>query len=272
MELNEREKNIASLITKLSEYANDESTTQGSINNILEAIKNETRENAKEQMDKVKSEAALASKQMIPPIQKQNLNMEFFRPNGVSMRKDYYKPTPSSIIFTRIRDVKTPGKAHPTDAGIDFYVPDEKAWTDEFKSMVKEYSRNIPGNEVTFEEKDGKIKMFVPSGSHVAIPSGIKTIIPQGFGMMMVNKSGIATKMKLGHSACLIDSEYRDELVFCFFNHGTSTAVIEPGMKITQGLVVPIINFQLDEVVNRAYDDMGKESNRGGGFGSSGNS
>ena len=114
-------------------------------------------------------------------------------------------------------------------------------------------------------------KLTVEPNSHVAIPSGIKTIIPHGFGMMMVNKSGVATKMKLDHSACLIDSEYRDELIFCFFNHSVSPVSIEPGMKITQGLIVPIINFPLDEVVNRTYEDMGNDTNRGGGFGSSGN-
>ena len=107
-------------------------------------------------------------------------------------------------------------------------------------------------------------------GAHVAIPSGIKTIIPPGLAMMMVNKSGIATKLKLDHSACLIDSEYRDELIFCFFNHNTEPVRIDPGMKITQGLIVPVINLNIQEVLNCVYDDMGKETDRGGGFGSSG--
>ena len=89
--------------------------------------------------------------------------------------------------------------------------------------------------------------------------------------MMMVNKSGVATRLKLDHSACLIDSEYRDELVFCFFNHNVEPIQISPGMKITQGLIVPVIDLQLQEVLNCVYDDMGKDTDRGGGFGSSGN-
>lgn len=281
MELNDREKHIASLITQLSEYANDESTTQGAIEKIVNEIRNETKENAKDEMNRVKEDAQrhLDSYRNIPSVRRKDLDAGFFRPDDVDivMKREpklecsLRHPGTDSMVFTRIREVKRPGKAHPTDAGIDFYVPDESAWDDDFKSKVREYSRNTSGNEVTFKEKDGKTRMFVPSGSHVAIPSGIKTIIPRGFGMMMVNKSGIATKMKLGHSACLIDSEYRDELVFCFFNHGNSKAVIEPGMKITQGLIVPIINFPLDEVVNRTYEDMGKDTNRGGGFGSTGN-
>jgi dUTPase len=77
--------------------------------------------------------------------------------------------------------------------------------------------------------------------------------------------------MKLDHSACLIDSEYRDELIFCFFNNNQERVVIEPGMKITQGLIVPVINLKLQECLNCVYDDIVKSSgNRGGGFGSSG--
>ena len=111
----------------------------------------------------------------------------------------------------------------------------------------------------------------VAPGAHVAIPSGIKTIIPQGLAMMMVNKSGVATKLKLDHSACLIDSEYRDELIFCFFNNNQERVVIEPGMKITQGLIVPVIDLKMIEVLNCVYDDLTKTgSDRGGGFGSSG--
>ena len=269
--MNDREKHIASLITQLSEYANDESTTQGTIDKIISEIQRETKENAKEEMDKVKRMAENMNESVVPKDGMENqFDVDKLNPqgmSGVSMERKYMQPIQNSIIFTRIREVKKPGKAHPTDAGIDFYVPDEKAWDDDFKEKVIKYSRNSDADAIQFV--DGKLT--VEPNSHVAIPSGIKTIIPQGFGMMMVNKSGVATKMKLDHSACLIDSEYRDELIFCFFNHSVSPVSIEPEMKITQGLIVPIINFPLDEVVNRTYEDMGKDTNRGGGFGSSGN-
>ena len=280
MELNDREKHIASLITQLSEYANDESTTQVAIDKILGEIQRETKENAKEEMAKVKSEA----QELDNAFRRQEPISNGFDERIIMNKEDYSMrmPQQNSIIFTRIREVKKPGKAHPTDAGIDFYVPDEKAWNEDFKKKVVEMSRNPECSQekefVEFVPEDETIGgehippyIVVRPGGHVAIPSGIKTIIPQGFGMMMVNKSGVATKMKLDHSACLIDSEYRDELVFCFFNHNTEPIQIEPGMKITQGLIVPIINFPLDEVVNRTYEDMGKDTNRGGGFGSSGN-
>ena len=268
-ELNERERNIVDLINNLSEVASDEATTQEAIDRILANIKQKTAENIKAEMDE-------ASKPMErPKVEFPSMHMSEELKSAIAsermkMMHDLVENPPimqrqGQLIFTRIREVKKPSKAHPTDAGIDFFVPDAKAWTDEWKKMVVDFSHNPDGLDLEF----GAGGILVPPHAHVAIPSGIKTMIPQGLAMMMVNKSGIATKLKLDHSACLIDSEYRDELIFCFFNHGTKV-VIEPGMKITQGLIVPVINLEIQEVLNRVYEDMGNSSDRGGGFGSSG--
>ena len=275
-ELNENEKNIVNLINQLSEYANDETTTQEAIDRIREQIQQKTNESIRQQIedadksiDRPKVEFPNIVDEMKNSIANEQMNMM----NELKTNSTNNEPN-GELIFTRIREVKSPGKAHPTDAGIDFYVPNEKAWDDEFKDMVVKYSRN----KVYFEQDgtsfyglkfDGNVLEVSPN-AHVAIPSGIKTIIPHGLAMMMVNKSGVATKLKLDHSACLIDSEYRDELIFCFFNHNTEPVRIEPGMKITQGLIVPVINLNIQEVLNCVYDDMGKETDRGGGFGSSG--
>lgn len=298
-QLNEREQNIVNLINQLSEYANDENSTQEAIEGILGKIQANTNESIKEQMDianqlsnrkKMDFPVNDVSREFNESIEKQKKRM------FEEMTSNIEPQEPQHLIFTRIREVKQPCKAHPTDAGIDFYVPDEKAWDDEFKNKVIEMSRNPVPPPVLLEDdgsasddstKSLELVDFVPGyetiggdhmpmsiivrpGGHVAIPSGIKTIIPQGLGMMMVNKSGVATKMKLDHSACLIDSEYRDELIFCFFNHSIEPIQIMPGMKITQGLIVPIINLNIQEVLNCVYDDLGKDNNRGGGFGSSG--
>lgn len=276
-ELNENEKNIVNLINQLSEYANDETTTQEAIDRIREQIQQKTNESIRQQIedadksiDRPKVEFPNIVDEMKNSIANEQMNMM----NELKTNSSTNNEPNGELIFTRIREVKSPGKAHPTDAGIDFYVPNEKAWDDEFKDMVVKYSRN----KVYFEQDgtsfyglkfDGNVLEVRPN-AHVAIPSGIKTIIPPGLAMMMVNKSGIATKLKLDHSACLIDSEYRDELIFCFFNHNTEPVRIEPGMKITQGLIVPVINLNIQEVLNCVYDDMGKETDRGGGFGSSG--
>lgn len=276
-ELNEREQTIVNLINRLSEVASDEATTKEAIDGILTKIKRTTDENIKAEMENAskpieRPKVEFPQESMTDGLKAAIADERMRMVNDISKemsRMDMHTQPVGQLIFTRIREVKSPCKAHSTDAGIDFYVPDAKAWTDDFCKMVMEYSRNvvIDGKDgVCFE--DGRLVVGV--NAHVAIPSGIKTIIPQGLAMMMVNKSGVATKLKLDHSACLIDSAYRDELIFCFFNHSVEPVKIEPGMKITQGLVVPVINLDIQEVLNCVYDDMGKDTGRGGGFGSSG--
>lgn len=294
-ELNDREKNIVNLINQLSEYANDETDTKDAIQGILDKIRENTNEDMKDYMEKPLPEVDLSKslksydkvmeefKQELAKKQEEIMNGVGKVNSGCSCHSTVQEK-PKQIVFTRIREVKAPGKAHPEDAGIDFYVPDEKAWDEDFMQKVRKYSHNpaMPpdgsrGEFVTFNQPAETIGgehlqpfISVEPNGHVAIPAGIKTILPTGLGIMLVNKSGIATKLKLDHSACLIDSGYRDEWVFCFFNHSTEPICIYPGMKITQGLVVPIIDVSIQEVLNCVYDDLGNKVNRGGGFGSSG--
>ena len=275
MELNEREKSIVNLINNLSEVASDEATTQEAINRIMGQIRRETSENIKQEMQEADEDEPNTFKfpqhemteAMKNAISDEKLKMMNEISHEIGNKGHQALQSMGQLLFTRVREVKSPCKAHPTDAGIDFFVPDKKAWTDDYKAMVRTYSKNPNQQDLVFIGVNG---VEVAARAHVAIPSGIKTIIPQGLAMMMVNKSGVATKLKLDHSACLIDSEYRDELIFCFFNNNQDKMVIEPGMKITQGLIVPVINLDIQEVLNCVYEDMGKDTNRGGGFGSSG--
>ena len=278
MELNEREKNIVDLINNLSEVASDETTTQDAIDRIMAGIRQKTNENIKAEMENAdkprERPMAMFPDEEVAAGMKSAISderLKMMKELAEELKHEHghdEQPAIARLLFTRIREVKKPCKAHPTDAGIDFFVPDAKAWDEGFRNMVVEYSRNpvpcAPSEGVEFIDN----YLEVAPGAHVAIPSGIKTIIPQGLAMMMVNKSGVATKMKLDHSACLIDSEYRDELIFCFFNNNQDKVVIEPGMKITQGLIVPVINLDIQEVLNCVYEDIGKDTNRGGGFGS----
>ena len=281
-ELNEREKTIVDLINNLSVVAEDESTTKEAIDRIMAGIRQKTQENMKAEMEKTTNQpprpkVEFPDNDVVDGLRKlvEQNSHKVSHELTEELEHDHNRQFDGKLLFTRIREVKTPAKAHPTDAGIDFFVPDKKAWDNDFKETVKKYSRNmeVPNPDgTTFDglKFDANVLEVSPN-AHVAIPSGIKTIIPQGLAMMMVNKSGVATKLKLDHSACLIDSEYRDELIFCFFNHNVEPVKIDPGMKITQGLIVPVIDLKLQECLNCVYDDIAKAgSDRGGGFGSSG--
>lgn len=141
--------------------------------------------------------------------------------------------------YTLLRQVKHPQKADRLAAGIDFFIPD--LWNDE-----QEYCIN-------------------PQES-VLIPLGIRVEVPAGYGLVFMNKSGISTKMNLAVGACVIDAGYEGEVHAHLYNFSSFKQQIKPGMKIIQGLLLPIFDSELEFV-----ETLENESQRGaGGFGSSG--
>ena len=143
------------------------------------------------------------------------------------------------LKFTKVKDVKSPVRAHETDAGIDFFVPED------FKPTA------------------------IHSGEDILIDSGIKVLVPRGYALIFKEKSGVATKKKLTLGASVVDSDYRGTVHFHMFNNGAIPQAVYPGEKIVQGLVVPISLCSTEEISNEEYAE--NETDRGdGGFGSSG--
>lgn len=93
---------------------------------------------------------------------------------------------------------------------------------------------------------------------HIQDPSLAGIILPRsGLG----HKHGIV----LGNLVGLIDSDYQGELMISVWNRGQSTFTLEPGERLAQYVLVPVVQAELQVV--EAFDD----SQRGeGGFGSSG--
>ena len=114
----------------------------------------------------------------------------------ILMRKENYM----TLKYCKVREVKSPCRAHATDAGIDFFVPTDLTEAD----MAPKFETT--GDKVEVETKDGKIAAFIlkPNES-VLIPSGIHVNIPDGYALIYMNKSGIASKKNLHIGACLVD-------------------------------------------------------------------
>ncbi|ODC02367.1 deoxyuridine 5'-triphosphate nucleotidohydrolase [Terasakiispira papahanaumokuakeensis] len=93
---------------------------------------------------------------------------------------------------------------------------------------------------------------------HIQDPSLAGMILPRsGLG----HKHGIV----LGNLVGLIDSDYQGELMISVWNRGQSTFTLEPGERLAQYILVPVVQAELQVV--EAFED----SQRGaGGFGSSG--
>lgn len=93
---------------------------------------------------------------------------------------------------------------------------------------------------------------------HIADPALAGLILPRsGLG----HKHGIV----LGNLVGLIDSDYQGELMVSCWNRGQEAFTIEPGERIAQYVLVPVV--QADFTIVNDFE----ESSRGaGGFGSSG--
>lgn len=142
--------------------------------------------------------------------------------------------------IAKVKDVKTPTRGTSGSAGLDFYVPNDRMY------------------EITLEP-----------GESTNIPSGIKANIPKGFALVAMNKSGVATKQGLQVGACVIDEDYQGEIHLHVVNVSDSATKIQPGQKLVQMLLIPVLYEEVHEV---AESELFYEvSQRGvGGFGSTG--
>ena len=146
--------------------------------------------------------------------------------------------------LSKIRDVKTPTRANSTDAGIDFFIPND--WND------KKYH-----------------VQWLKPGESVFIPAGVKVNCPKGFALVAFNKSGVAVKKSLHVGACVVDHGYQGELHLNLTNVGDTEQSIAAGDKIVQFVLLPLGETEVEVVDEKDLFDA--VSSRGeGGFGSSG--
>lgn len=158
--------------------------------------------------------------------------------------------------YSKVRDVKSPERGTPKSAGIDFFVPND------FQPYLL-----CPGDDLL-------------------IPSGIKAELPEGYMLMAANKSGIAASKyavkKAGLTpkanafdssliigAKIVDEDYQGEIGIHIINTGTHPVLIEPGIKIVQFILVPVLYENMEEVSENELFTEATERGAGG-FGSTG--
>ena len=108
----------------------------------------------------------------------------------------------------------------------------------------------------------------LPPGQTQLIPTGIAIHLEDaGLAAVLLPRSGLGHKhgIVLGNLVGLIDSDYQGQVMVSCWNRGQSTFTVEPGERIAQMVIVPVVQVEFDVV------DEFTESHRGaGGFGSSG--
>lgn len=85
---------------------------------------------------------------------------------------------------------------------------------------------------------------------------------------MIIPRSGLGHKhgIILGNSVGLIDSDYQGSIMISCWNRNTEPFIIEPGERIAQLVIVPIVHAKFDIVTD--FDNRTKRGE--GGFGHSG--
>ncbi|MBO1519894.1 dUTP diphosphatase [Oceanisphaera pacifica] len=147
-------------------------------------------------------------------------------------------PIELKILDPRVgKDFPVPAYATPGSAGLDLRVCLEAPLT------------LAPGDT-----------QLLPTGIaiHISDPSLCATILPRsGLG----HKHGIV----LGNLVGLIDSDYQGQLMVSCWNRGSTSFTIEPGERIAQLVILPVVQAQFTLVNEFNQSERGE-----GGFGSSG--
>lgn len=108
----------------------------------------------------------------------------------------------------------------------------------------------------------------IQPGQTVLIGTGLAIHIGDpGLAGIVLPRSGLGHKhgIVLGNLVGLIDSDYQGELMISCWNRGQSEFTIEPGERLAQYVLVPVIQAELNIV-----DDFDASERGAGGFGHSG--
>ena len=120
-----------------------------------------------------------------------------------------------------------PVRANPSDAGLDL-----------------KYNPDVGSQPVSIEP-----------GQSMILGTGLKFGVPHGYMIQIMNRSGNAAKKQLMVGACVVDSGYNGEVFVNLHNIGSKPQTINPGDKIAQAVVIPVVPVRFLETSNdNLYD------------------
>lgn len=128
---------------------------------------------------------------------------------------------------------KLPSKAHAGDLGYDLFCTED---------------------------------IVIYAGETKLVSTGIAIQFPEGYGGIIRDRSSVATKRGLFVVAGVIDNGYTGEIKVALYNSTESVDKIYAGEKIAQLILIPTVNFPVEDVEEISSSD-GRNAN---GFGSTG--
>ena len=105
-------------------------------------------------------------------------------------------------------------------------------------------------------------------GKAELLPTGLSIYVEDpGLAAVILPRSGLGHKhgIVLGNLVGLIDSDYQGPLMVSAWNRGREPYTVQPGERIAQLVIVPVVQVELEVV-----DDFAASSRGAGGFGHSG--
>ena len=107
----------------------------------------------------------------------------------------------------------------------------------------------------------------VPAGARVGIPTGWAMELPLGYEAQVRPRSGLAWRSGLTvvNAPGTIDSDYRGEVVVLLVNLSQQPVVVQPGDRVAQMVIAPVLQAAVEEVAELSNTQRG-----GGGFGHTG--
>lgn len=124
-----------------------------------------------------------------------------------------------------------PSRAHDTDAGMDLRTP---------------------------------VAVTVPAHGSVVVDTKTHVELPHGSAGLIVSKSGLNVRHGIT-SAGLVDEGYTGSIRVRLYNHSDEAYTFEPGDKVTQLVVFPVVYVPLELVDSIDGGERGDD-----GFGSTG--
>ena len=112
--------------------------------------------------------------------------------------------------------------------------------------------------------------LTLPPGRAELISTGLSIWLDDpALAAVILPRSGLGHKhgVVLGNLVGLIDSDYQGPLMVSCWNRGAEPYTIQPGERIAQLVVVPVVQVELEVV-----DEFIATARGGGGFGTSGRS
>jgi dUTP pyrophosphatase len=112
------------------------------------------------------------------------------------------------------------------------------------------------------------VPLLLAPGQSELIPTGLSIFLDEpGLAAVILPRSGLGHKhgIVLGNLVGLIDSDYQGPLMVSCWNRSAHAYTVQPGERIAQLVIVPVVQVRLEVVSEFTATDRGS-----GGFGSSG--